>query len=115
MKKTDKLKMGVVLTDTFKLRRKTQFDLFAEFMGKYKMDLDEIYNIYTDNYLKDLEKDLKKLDIVWICSENILPTQRYDKWNWLLGLEENYKENKFVIYDYMREDILKPFTKKDLK
>ena len=115
MKKTYKSKMGVVLTDSFKLRRKIQFDLLTEFMNKYKMDLEDIYNIYTDNYLKDLEKDLKKLDIVWICSENILPTQRYDKWNWMLGLEENYRENKFVIYDYMREDIIKPFTKNDIK
>jgi len=39
MRKTDKSKMGVVLTDIFKLRRKTQFDLFTEFMNKYKMEV----------------------------------------------------------------------------
>ena len=113
MKKTDKRKIGVVLTDIFKLNRKTQFDLFTEFMNKYKMDLDDIYNIYTDNNLKDLEKDLKKIDIVWICSEKILPTQRDDKWNSLYGLDEYYKENRFVIYDYNREGIIETFNERD--
>ena len=114
MEKSYKKKIGVVLTDTFKLRRKKQFDLFTEFMRKYKMDLDEIYNIYTCDHLSDLDKDLKKLDVVWVCNLDVLPWRKNDKWDILLGLEENYNENRFVIYNYQIDDVIQPITKYQL-
>lgn len=106
MRKTNKRKLGVVLTNTFKFSSKKQFDLFAEFMRKYKMDLDDIYNIYTNPFFSDVEKDLNKIDILWICNSQILP--KNDKWNVFFGLSEMYKKHNFQIYDYSIDNLIQP-------
>lgn len=97
----------MVLTNTFKYSSKKQFDLFTEFMDKHKMYLDDIYNIYTNPFFSDLEKDLNKLDIVWVCDSTILPKR--DSWNVLLGLKELYDKHNFVIYDNKLGKLIQPY------
>ena len=61
MKKTNKRKLGVVLTNTFKFSSKKQFDLFADFMRKYKMDLDEddFSSLGTQKSLKEKLQEIE--------------------------------------------------------
>ena len=108
MEETNKAKLGVVLTDSYKWKRKLQFDVFTEFMNKNDLNISDVYNIYTDNHLRDLEKDLKKLDVVWIICSDILPTHIYPKWDFLLDLGDNYRKNRFVIWDNSMNGYLKP-------